>query len=60
MGLIDLFTNFSDDSEDENLDYLTDEEKELVDSGEYDQWDFEYPEDSDEMDEDDYYSEDNE
>ena len=37
---------------------LTDEEKELVRNGEYDPCDFEYPSDQDEMEDDDYYSED--
>ena len=39
---------------------LTDEEKELVRSGEYDPWDFEYPSDhpNEEMDDDDYYEDD--
>lgn len=59
MGLLDMLTNFENETEEDIYD-LTDEEKELVESGEYDPWDFEYPEDSEEMDEDDYYSEDNE
>ena len=39
-------------------DYLTDDERELVENGEYESWNFEYPEDTDELDEDDYYFED--
>ena len=38
---------------------LSDEEKDHVRNGDYDPWDFEYPEDGDDMDEDDYYGEDN-
>ena len=37
---------------------LDDEEKELVRNGEYDPWDFEYPSDQEEMEDDDYYEED--
>jgi len=37
---------------------LDEEEKELVRKGEYDPWNFEFPSDGEELDEDDYYSED--
>ncbi len=65
-----LFDLFSDDSHnerkkgldrrlEEEMDYygLDEDEKELVRSGEYEPWDFDYPGDSD-LDEEDYYSED--
>ena len=58
MGLFD----FDDDTknlEEEMDNYgLDDEEKELVRNGEYDPWDFEEPQDGDEINEDDYYAED--
>ena len=55
---------FDDDEEKNELEEemdnydLTEEEKDLVRSGEYEPWDFDYPEDSD-LEEEDYYSEDN-
>lgn len=45
--------------EDEMDNYgLTEEEKDLVRSGEYEPWDFEYPEDHENLEEDDYYHDD--
>ena len=61
MGFFDVEKEKNEDLEREMDVYdLTDEEKELVRSGEYDPWDFEYPADhpNEEMDDDDYYDDD--
>ena len=41
-----------------NYNYLNDYEKELVRKGDYDPTNFEYPENEEELDEDDFYSDD--
>ena len=71
MGLLKFILDWSDEIEKEKkanqskelekeMDYygLNDHEKELVRKGDYDPWNFEYPENGEPLDEDDYYSED--
>lgn len=71
MGLFSFILNLSDELSNEKkknereklenkMDYhgLNEHEKELVRKGDYDPWNFEYPENDEELDEDDFYSED--
>ncbi len=67
MGLLGFILGLSETMEDDkkkkqekemDLYGLTDEEKELVRNGEYEPWNFEEPGNGEELDEDDYYSED--
>ena len=67
MGLLSFILGISEAMEDDkkkkqekemDLYGLTDEERELVRRGEYEPWNFEEPSDGEELDEDDYYSED--
>jgi hypothetical protein len=59
-GIKDLHREFSGNTKpnDDDTWYLTEEEKELVKSGEYEPENFDYPEDTDDLDEEDYYGED--